>query len=152
MKTLGLLMGLLLAHAGVAVAATPACAADNESAPSGQTQTGPGAPPEQPPAVTPAAAVPGGGAGVMIYIDPKTGRLLKEPAPGTVPLAVSPALDNARSTSHQGLVEVPSPVPGGGVKLDLQGRFQSPLIGTIDADGKVRMHHLHETVDAVDPK
>lgn len=149
MKTRELLMGLLLAGAGFAVAAAPAFAADNESAPAGQTQTRSGARPEEPPAVTP-ATVPGGGSGVMIYIDPKTGRLLKEPAPGTVPLAVSPALDNARSTSHQGLVEVPSPVPGGGVEVDLQGRFQNPLIGTIDADGKVRMHHLHETVDSVD--
>ena len=40
--------------------------------------------------------------------------------------------------------EVPSSVPGGGVKVDLQGRFQSPLVGTIDADGKVKMQHLDE--------
>jgi hypothetical protein len=38
-------------------------------------------------------------------------------------------------------VEVQSSVPGGGVKLDLQGRFQSPLVVTIDADGKVKMQH-----------
>jgi hypothetical protein len=143
-------MGLLLAGAGFAVAA-PAFAAGNESATVGQTQTMLEECSEQPLAVTP-ATVPGGGSGVMIYVDPKTGQLLKEPAPGTAPLAVSPALDNARSTSHQGLVEVPSPVPGGGVEVDLQGRFQSPLIGTIDADGKLRMHHLHETVGSVDPK
>jgi hypothetical protein len=122
MKTRDLLMGLLLAGAGLAVAAAPAVGADSESS------------------------------GMMIYIDPTTGQLLKEPAPGAAPLAVSPALDNARSTSHQGLVEVPSAVPGGGVKVDLQGRFQSPLIGAIDADGKVRMHHLHEAVDCLDAK
>jgi hypothetical protein len=49
-------------------------------------------------------------------------------------------------------VEVPNPVPGGGVKLDLQGRFQSPLIGTIDANGKVKMHHRGEPPEPGDKK
>jgi len=96
------------------------------------------------------AAVPGGAPGMVIHVDPQTGAILKEPAPGTVPLQLSPQLTNSLSTSHQGLVETPSSVPGGGVKVDLQGRFQNPLIVTIDADGKVKMHHLGETPGVAD--
>jgi hypothetical protein len=88
----------------------------------------------------------------MIYIDPQTGAILPEPAPGSVPLQLSPQQQNAFSTSHEGLVEVPSAVPGGGFKLDLQGRFQSPLIGTVDANGKVRIHHLGEPPESGDQK
>ena len=83
--------------------------------------------------------------GMMVYIDPKTGAFLHEPAPGYVPLPLSPELGNAWSTSDEGLVEVPIAVPGGGVKVDLKGRFQSPLVVVIDADGKVNMQHLMET-------
>jgi hypothetical protein len=140
-------MGLLVAGAGVAVAAQPAFPGENQSAPSGKTQTGSGASAPQQPAET-LDAVPGGAHGMMIYIDPKTGALLKEPAPGTVPLQLSPQLQNALSTSHQGLVETPSSMPGGGVKVDLQGRFQSPLFVTIDAKGKVKMQHLDEAPES----
>lgn len=82
--------------------------------------------------------------GMTVYVDPNTGLFLREPAPGHVPLKLSPQLQNALSTSHEGLVEVPSSVPGGGIKVDLQGRFQSPLVVVIDADGKPRTLHLSE--------
>ena len=90
--------------------------------------------------------------GMVIYIDPQTGAILKAPAPGTVPLQLTPALQNALSTSDQGLAESPSSVPGGGVKVDLQGRFQSPLFATTDANGKVKLHHLHETQEPGEKK
>jgi hypothetical protein len=80
---------------------------------------------------------------MTIHIDPQTGALLEGPAPGSVPLQMTPDLQNALSTSHQGLVEVPSTVPGGGVMVDLQGRFLSPLVGTIDSSGKLKIQHLH---------
>ena len=149
--THGLLMGLLAVGAGVAVAAPHAFPGESQPAPSGQKQTGSGASAAQPPAEQP-AAVPGGAAGMMIYIDPQTGAILKEPAPGTVPLQLTPDLQKALSTSHQGLVEVPSPVPGGGVTVDLQGRFQSPLFDTIYADGKLKMRHLHATPESGEKK
>ena len=147
----GLLMGLLVAGIGVAVAAQPAFPGESQPAPSDLTQTRSGASAGQPPVETP-DAIPGGASGMMIYIDPQTGAILKEPAPGTVPLQLTPELQNALSTSHQGLVETPSSVPGGGVKVDLQGRFQSPLVVTIDADGKVKMQHLDETPESGDKK
>ncbi len=107
--------------------------------------------PEPTPPATPAAAAAEGVGGMTVYIDPKTGAFLREPAPGFVPLQLNPQLQNALSTSHQGLVEVPASVPGGGIKLDLQGRFQSPLVVIIDANGKPSMQHLGEP-PAVDDK
>ena len=123
--TRGLLM--LVAAGGFAVAAQPVFSEESQP-----------------------AAVPEGAAGMTIYVDPQTGAILKEPAPGAVPLQLTPQLRNSLSTSHQGLVETPSSVAGGGVKLDLQGRFQNPLIVTIDADGNVRTRHLSETPAVVD--
>lgn len=92
------------------------------------------------------AKVPQSG-GMTIYIDPKTGQTTKTPADGTVPLALSQQELERMSTSHQGLVEVPGTAPGGGIKVDLQGRFQSPLVATVGPDGKVRMHHLQQPAD-----
>jgi hypothetical protein len=90
--------------------------------------------------------------GMTIYIDPQTGTILRQPAPGSVPLQIGPELRNALSTSHQGLFETPSAAPDGGVKVDLQGRFQSPLIVTIDGEGTTRIQHLGETPAVVDAK
>jgi hypothetical protein len=87
---------------------------------------------------------------MTVYVDPQTGAILPEPAPGSVPLRLSPQEQSALSTSHEGLVEVP--VPGGGVKVDLQGRFQSPLVGTIDTHGKLQMQHLGESPESGDHK
>jgi hypothetical protein len=133
----GLLMGLLALVAWRVIAVQPAFPEEGQSASSGQTQTGANAGASQPP-----AAVPEGAAGMIIYIDPQTGAILHEPAPGTVPLQLTPQLQNALSTSQQGLVETPA--AGGGVKVDLQGRFQSPLTATLDANGNLRLQHLHE--------
>jgi hypothetical protein len=117
----------------------------------GSPQTGAGTSVGQPPDEK-APAVPERASGMTVYIDPQTGAILQEPAPGTVPLELTPQERNALSTSHEGLVEVPSPVPGGGVKLDLQGRFQNPLIVTIDPNGRVKTQHLGETHETQDKK
>jgi hypothetical protein len=130
----GLLTSLLGVAACFAMTARPAFPQEGASVP-------------QPSAGKPAAA-PTGASGMTVYIDPRTGAILKEPAPGTLPLQLTPQLRDALSTSHQGLVEVPSPVPGGGVKVDLQGRFQSPLVVTIDPEGKIKTQHLGEPPEA----
>jgi hypothetical protein len=90
--------------------------------------------------------------GMKVYIDPQTGAFLSEPAPGTVPPAASAAERNAFSTSHQGLVEVPSSVPGGGVRLDIQGRFQSPLTAKVGSDGSIELDHGRLDVPSDDKK
>jgi hypothetical protein len=64
-----------------------------------------------------------------INVDPQTGQRIPAP-PGGVAIPASPAF----STSHQGLVE--EPAPGGGVMIDLQGRFRSAVTATVGADGK----------------
>jgi hypothetical protein len=80
---------------------------------------------------------------LTVHIDPQTGRILAAPAPGTQPLELSPEIRNSLSTSHEGLKEVPGAEPGGGMKLDLMGRFRSPLLATTDAEGKTKLRHLH---------
>lgn len=80
--------------------------------------------------------------GMRIYIDPQTGAIRDTPAPGTAPMHLSPSMSNARSTRHRDLVQVPNDVPGGGVRVNLQGRFRSPLVATVDKDGKLRTQHL----------
>ena len=117
----------VLAAACLAITLEPAAAET-------QTGTGFGVPPGE------SAA----DAGMIVYIDPATGAVLSEPAPGTEPLQLSPAARNAMSTSDSGLVQVPSSVPGGGVMVDLRGRFQSPFIAVVGADGKATVRHLEE--------
>jgi hypothetical protein len=79
--------------------------------------------------------------GMKIYLDPTTGALVGEPPAGQQPLELTPEQSNAFSTSHEGLVATPSPVPGGGYSIHLQGRFQSPMVATVDASGRVRVEH-----------
>ena len=75
-------------------------------------------------------------AGYKVHIDPVTGKITSPP-PGQVAPEQSAELQNSLSTSSEGLVEVQSPVAGGGIILDLKGRFQDAMVGTIEADGKV---------------
>ena len=94
------------------VAATLACVARAGSAVAGETS-----------------------AAMRAYVDPRTGRLTAEPPTGrTVPPA-----SGALSRSSVGLAEMPA--PGGGYMIHLQGRFQSPLVATVGADGAVHVGH-----------
>ena len=127
---------ILGAAAWCVASAHAAVAADPAAFPSGTAVMFP--PAEQ------AADVPQGAAGMTVYIDPQTGAILSEPAPRSAPLRITPQERNAASTSHLGLTQEPASVPGGGVKLDLQGRFQSPMVVTIDANGTAKVRHLDE--------
>jgi hypothetical protein len=79
--------------------------------------------------------------GLRVHIDPQTGRLTTKPGAG-IPMQLSPAEVNAMSTSHHGLVEALSPRARGGVFINLQGRFQSSLVATVDETGKVTIRRL----------
>jgi len=70
-------------------------------------------------------------AGMRASVDPRTGALVRDPA--DEPVEADPRF----STSTDGLVVVPA--PGGGVMLDLQGRFTSSVTATVGADGEVRI-------------
>jgi hypothetical protein len=91
--------------------------------------------------VTPAAVVStdaAAHAGYRAFIDPATGGLTAHPTSiGAVGLDKDVA--NALSTSSEGLREEPSPVPGGGVMVDLRGRFRNATIATIDETGALRV-------------
>ena len=132
-----LLAGVFVATACAAVSAGPVLAGDDARALAGPASTGSDTSPREPAATAPAAA-----SGMLIHIDPQTGTVLKEAAPGSVPLQLTPELRNALDTSHHGLVEEQGVAPGGGVKVYLQGRFQNPLFATTDASGKLTIQHL----------
>ena len=90
------------------------------------------------------AGVDKGSAGMRVYIDPVTRDFAELPTGRTLAPSAS------SSTAHAGLVETRSRVPGGGVTVDLQGRFRSSLVATIGTDGKLAIRHLPCVQDADD--
>ena len=76
--------------------------------------------------------------GIVVHIDPTTGEVLPEPSPGDAPRTLP---QEAAKVPAPQLYEVPSPVPGGGVMIDLQKQFRTPLVATMDEDGKVILKH-----------
>ena len=74
--------------------------------------------------------------GYVVHFDPATGKVV-EPSIDSVPVEFPAEWQNALSTSAEGLVEVPSPVEGGGVMVDLRGRFRSAMVAVTDEDGNV---------------
>jgi hypothetical protein len=89
------------------------------------------------PGVVDPAAQNVGAAGYVVHIDPETGGITDSPH-HAVPLVLDQALQNALDTSSEDLVEVPSPVAGGGVVVDLQGRFQNTMIVTVDSSDRLQ--------------
>ena len=81
--------------------------------------------------------------GMTVHIDPATGEFIAEPVPDEA-LEINPEMQNAMSTSSEGLSEEKSPIPGGGVGVNLQGRFQSPLIAHQDPNGSIKIRHLEK--------
>lgn len=75
------------------------------------------------------------GAAQRVYLDPQTGRLLRQPPPDAPALILSPEELNMLSTSHEGLVE--RSLPDGGYVLDLQGRFRHVAVATVAEDGTI---------------
>lgn len=61
--------------------------------------------------------------GMVTHIDPATGERVAAPVDGVTP-QLGPSVD----TSDEGLVEKPSPVPGGGMMIELDGRFQNAAV------------------------
>ncbi|MBE0567194.1 MAG: hypothetical protein IH621_14635 [Krumholzibacteria bacterium] len=78
------------------------------------------------------------------------------PAPGTsgflattgdpdAPDATKGLIGDVTSTSHEGLVSEPSPVPGGGVMIDLQGRFRNTATAALADSDSVVVQCLPDT-------
>ena len=87
------------------------------------------------PAPEGAAPVAITGSAQRVYLDPDTGRLLSEPPPGAPVMTLGPEELNMLSTSDAGLVE--TPLPTGGVMIDLQGRFRHMAVATVADDGTI---------------
>lgn len=88
------------------------------------------------PAESPSAGASPAQAGYRVYIDPSTGSITSQPTQWG-PVVVDPDVKNALDTSPDGLREEQSPVPGGGVMVRLDGRFQSVEMGAIGPDGEL---------------
>ena len=88
---------------------------------------------------------------MIIHIDPKTGEIIAPQdalLPGTVP---QPPVDAAKKAPPE-LRENLSPVPGGGVVIQLDERFMTPLTATVDAEGKLCIEHQSGMSGADDKK
>lgn len=82
-----------------------------------------------------ATPMPAHSAGMTIYKDPATGRLMPLPADQLEQLlAASPR--SVSADSDEGLVETPT--PGGGTMVNLRGRFRGYVLATASSDGTVR--------------
>jgi len=77
--------------------------------------------------------------GLKAYKDPVTGKFGPPPAGVQSSLPAS-ALSNQKSAVSV-MKEVPSPVIGGGMMIDLKGRFRKDLMATKDANGKITITH-----------
>lgn len=73
-----------------------------------------------------AAGAAGGDAAWRVYRDPTTGRMQAPPAGAAVGAGSPSGTATAQSTAP--LTERPSDVPGGGVLVDLHGRFDSAAV------------------------
>jgi len=76
-------------------------------------------------------------AGLIINVDPTTGAILEQAAPGATKLEVPAELAERWSTSDEGLIEQPNPSGGKGMYMNLQGRFENGMVATVDASGKL---------------
>lgn len=86
-------------------------------------------------------------AGMRVYRDPKTGKF-GVPPPSSAARRRAPTLQQALSRSHEGLEEVYNDGPGGGVFVDLRGRFLAPVVARKGPDGKVSVECLHGLPEA----
>ena len=83
----------------------------------------------------------------VVYLDPDTGEILTGDAAdqaardaSRISFATDMAAEMRRNFSAVGLTELRS--EAGGVALNLEGRFQSPLVAIIGDDGQITMGHL----------
>jgi len=77
-------------------------------------------------------------AGFVVYIDPETGEPTV-PSPGALPVQLNAKTRYAFSSSFEGLKRTSSPVPGGGITLHLEGRFQHGYVAAGDGGGGLKL-------------
>jgi hypothetical protein len=87
---------------------------------------------------------------MKIYIDPETGNF-SEPPTQPVPTESQKSFDASKELAPE-LRQVPSPRPGGGVMIDLKGRFRNPLTVNRRVDGKRTLGHSSEPANSSEKK
>ena len=85
------------------------------------------------------------GQATIVHIDPQTGQIMVPPMAAPTGQTQQPQIN---TLAMPPLGETVSPVPGGGVMIHLDERFLTPLMATIDGDGKVRIGHDLPTADS----
>lgn len=80
--------------------------------------------------------------GMRTYIDPQTGKATAPSAQQLEALPLSIEEEEMMSTSSSGLYE--EQAPGGGVMVNLQGRFASAVFVRVDDAGKITIDHNRE--------
>jgi hypothetical protein len=86
----------------------------------------------------------------VVHIDPTTGQIL--PKPPVVPPGHELQLFQTAPPSAPQALEVPSPTPGGGVMVNLNRQFHTPLVATVDQDGKIKFEHRASEPSSGDTK
>lgn len=129
------LLALLVRPIIILVAA--ACAGCASQGTSPALDTSPAVSADPPSAQT--APAPERAAGMRVYKDPQTGKFI---APPTAPAL--PPREGLVAPAPVDLQETVNTVPGGGIKVDLQGRFRSHSIATKDAEGNVSIRCVPE--------
>jgi hypothetical protein len=77
---------------------------------------------------------------MVVHIDPLTGLIIVPPAKPLVDQFPQTSLGRAERSLPQ-LEQTLSSVPGGGVMIQLDDRFLTPLTARIDIDGTVHFEH-----------
>jgi len=85
------------------------------------------------------------GQATIVHIDPQTGQITVPPMAAPTGQTQQPQFN---TLAMPPLRETVSPVPGGGVMIHLDERFLTPLMATIDGDGKLRIGHDLPTADS----
>jgi hypothetical protein len=85
------------------------------------------------------------GQAIVVHIDPQTGQIMVPPMAAPTGQTQQPQIN---TLAMPPLRETVSPVPGGGVMIHLDERFLTPLMATIDGDGKLRIGHDLPTADS----
>jgi len=75
--------------------------------------------------------------GLRVYRDPQTGQL-GPPPPGIRPPELTAAELRMLNRSDKGLQS--RTLPGGGIAIDLQGRYRSMAMATVGADGQAEVN------------
>jgi len=87
-------------------------------------------------ASTSRVVAPSSQAGLILNIDPTTGAIVEQPVAGATKLAVPAELASHMTTSDEGLIEKPNPSGGKGFYVNMEGRYQNAMVGSV-ANGKL---------------